>query len=237
MGLLDGLVGLWHLNNNLEDSGPNGYNGQMIGAPVFVPAKLGSHGLSFDGIDDAVNCNFSLLNFTALTAMAWIYAPSPLATGSADVIIAQWGSVSGPHRVFALEKFINDRLSISVSADGENVIYIEEPVTLPTNVWQQALLEWNGSLISLYRNNELKASAGLGALCNASSRVGIGAIVSRPGDPLASQAKLITDEVAMWNRTLSPAEKNEIWNNGDGIEIGAEVRSRRTRQMRATFFR
>jgi len=49
-----GLVGLWHMNNNWNDS-VGSANGVAVGAPYFtMSAKFGSHAGGFDGINDSV---------------------------------------------------------------------------------------------------------------------------------------------------------------------------------------
>ena len=77
----DGLVGLWHFDEGsgttaFDSSGNNNY-GTIYGAGC-IPDQWGGQALSFDGVDDYVDCgnDASLDITTAITIEAWVYPGS-----------------------------------------------------------------------------------------------------------------------------------------------------------------
>jgi len=75
-------VGLWHMNNDWNDSSGNGYNGTGNGGVTFTTnAKLGSHAGSFAGDNDYVQITSSALisKLDQSTIEAWV---NPSAIGS-----------------------------------------------------------------------------------------------------------------------------------------------------------
>ncbi|MEA3514561.1 MAG: LamG-like jellyroll fold domain-containing protein [Nanoarchaeota archaeon] len=66
-----GLVGLWHLNGDANDTSGNGNEGVIYGA-IEVDGKLDT-AMSFDGVDDWVDCgNDESLKPQSITFLAWV---------------------------------------------------------------------------------------------------------------------------------------------------------------------
>lgn len=214
--ITDGLVGLWHNNNNWQDASGNGYHGTAYNGATFGAAKLGSNAGSFDGVNDYVNT----ADFQWITIASWIYLtkadPSP--TWWAGMIAQR--DANSPNRNYGLYFSWNGAGALSlvfaISTDGINVV--QSPKTLTPaflNTWHHVAGTYKGSSVKLYIDGVLESSVSAsGNLYNNAQVVQMG---GRPAFGNYFQGSI--DELAIYNRALSASEITELYNSGTGMEI------------------
>lgn len=89
LGLLEGLVGHWTLDEDARDSSGRGHDGRVIGAPARVPGKVGGalrfRGNGEDGVELPSANELDLVNAKSFTLSAWIQPDDiPAGQGTAN---------------------------------------------------------------------------------------------------------------------------------------------------------
>ena len=88
-----GMVGLWHLNQDLADATGNGHNGTMLGSLAYSPlSKLGDYSAVFNGVDAAVN--FGSFQSSLQSLEFWVKADKPAANILECDSASSWVSLS-----------------------------------------------------------------------------------------------------------------------------------------------
>lgn len=246
MALIDGLIFLLHANNNWNDSSGNGLDGTASGA-IFetIAPVLGDASGKFDGFDDRVTTvDSALFDFqsNAFSILAWIKLTSLPAEGTAYRVIAAGSQLDGAGNSWAFGVQQNGGsiklVFIRYNGSAYDTI-LSAPVTLAAGVKCKIVIKREGLFLKFFFNN---VSAGdfswTEAVNSGSTGLIIGSRYHLNSTSIVEYVPGLIDEVALWNRAITNSEIAELWNNGDGIEIGSEVlNSRRSRQMRSTFFR
>ena len=140
LGLVSGvsaepnLVAHWTFDDDVKDSSGNGYDGTIIGAPIYVDGRVGK-ALDFDGIDDCVTIP-GLTNPVNMTYAFWVNADDLV--GSSYITLLEFGSddpwfgIRGggkiefyPYVTSSRSITIGRWYHIAVTSDGsESIIYI-----------------------------------------------------------------------------------------------------------------
>ena len=77
--IIDGLVGAWHFEDNVNDTSGNNIQGTILGEPTFVDGVIG-RAIEFDGVNDALIIQpISFYGWTEFTIVEWVYAYNPKA--------------------------------------------------------------------------------------------------------------------------------------------------------------
>lgn len=220
--LSEGLVGYWKMNeigwtgtaNEVVDSSGNSNNGQSkcagtCSVPSTSTGKFGNGG-SFDGTDDYVKItNSTSLNYSSQTTIsAWVYNRE---TNSSRIPIAKGGyNTSGWYWWIDTTSW-----RVQLNTTSQNSAY-SSGRTIPTNEWHHltTVIDQTNSTIKYYYDGVLiNTSTGTIQFSNNSSNsiyiadyIGSGTYAWNG----------ILDEVRIYNRALSPAEVQQLYNWAPG---------------------
>jgi len=222
MALLDGLLALYRLNQDAaSDASGNGRNLEVTGATYNTTTKkLGSAAGEFDGADDKMTSTATGFDgLTAITVAAWVYADTK---GDYEHIIAK-GNIAnaiGEHSWgFIFMTGDSTAKLIWRVSNGTSEPLIESDASFPTGQWVHIIGTWDGTTIKMYIDNVLQTATDslTGTMSDINDttypmRLGSSANVGQYFD-----GKL--DEVAIWNREITAAERSQVFNSGTGIEI------------------
>ena len=211
-----GIVGLWHLDGNANDSSGNGNDGTVIGAS-FVSGKF-DEGLSFDGINDYVQVDDddTLSTGTALTVEAWV---KPAATPSGlEMVVGKWNDGYREYEVMLFDGKV--RFYAYSSVPG--ITYAESSTTLSVDMWYHVAGVYNGSNLQVYINGSPDGSptAFTASIPNTDAKLTIGA--QYWGDVWGRHFTGLIDEVRIWDVALT-AEQIEGSFNLSKLEFTKEL--------------
>jgi prepilin-type N-terminal cleavage/methylation domain-containing protein len=226
-------VGYWPMDEGVgsttQDMSGNGNDGTWYGTPTgtngtyYSPGKVGPWAGAFDGTSTYLNGGQNILNSQSVgTITAWIKIPSLLSSTVGGSILGL-GSDSGYNSLWYFGLYglnaTSTRIRVGYNAPSTNYVY--GSTSLNINTWYSVVLTGDGSLWKLYLNGvseTLTASPGsnTGAWWNiavsGNMRYTIGNLRRSTGD-MAFFSGLI-DDVRIYNRALSPAEIQAMYNVG-----------------------
>ncbi|MDG6220590.1 MAG: LamG domain-containing protein [Candidatus Thermoplasmatota archaeon] len=199
----DNPIGLWHLDDwegsTAFDSSGNGNHGNLLpsyptNSPAWVAGKIDG-GLSFDGVDDYVEVPYSpIFNVqNEISIEAWV---SFSRTGFSEMLVYRQSAfrilkVSGP-----------DRLRIDFFIGGGAKTFNSNTITIGS--WHYVAVTYDGSMMSAYIDGSLAGSAvQTGILDTNTNPIRFGKELT------ANLLNGTLDEVAIWDRALSPEEVNQ----------------------------
>jgi hypothetical protein len=207
-----GLVGYWSFDEGAGttayDASGKGNNGTIYGAKWSQGKN--NQALSFDGVDDKVNCGSSeSLNLTqAMTVLAWVY---PIKyTGYPATILSR--HTAWPYSGYALD-FRNNKIEWLLLNNGTSYA-LQTSWNAPLNQWYFIAGTFDGITMKLYVNGKLEGQ-GRGSVGSTS---GYELHIGECGYHGASEnIKAIIDEVRIYNRALSEEEIRYLYNRGAPI--------------------
>ena len=198
------LVGLWHFDETsgttASDSSGNGNTGTLTNMDTATCWVLGKFGnaLSFDGINDYVNCEKNGDITTAITIEAWIN-PSAFTDYDAIVTNFEWRDASN-RQGWSFRVMANGKLVWRAVLSNDYLYYITSNSAMEANNWYHVVLTHDENYTRLYINGSLdkKESPG-GTIVNSGKALKIGY------DDFASDRVFngIIDEVRIWDVALS----------------------------------
>jgi hypothetical protein len=209
-------IALWHFDEGsgiiVTDSTANNNDGTLEpNGPQWTTGRVGG-ALNFDGIDDYVNVgnNPSLDLSSDLTVEAWIY-PTTLTTHRP--IVSKGESLYDRTQEYALFMFY-DELHFRIGTAGKTSHYItlmEDDAIMTTNEWHHVAATMEGSFGRLYLDGVLVDSEyGIGTRLiadNFNTHIG-----KYRTSPIGFEGRI--DEVAIWDKTLTPDEILLHYTNG-----------------------
>lgn len=198
---LDGLVAYYPFNGNANDISGNGNNGTVSGATLTFD-RFGNpdSAYHFGGYGDYIYMAPSpSLNITGdLTIAAWIYLSSSSVDRNA-VIFSDLLEVS-PHDGYSFRLWDGNKLCFFA---GDPRLNATTP--LQVDVWTHVAVVLSGTTATAYINGALDSSATVSVPTSSSVNPTIGASAQRAygwnGD---------IDDIAVYNRALSPDEISEL---------------------------
>ena len=207
--LLDGLVGWWKFDETngtvAYDSSGNGNDGNLTNGPTWATGKIGG-ALSFDGVDDYVNvASFELGGELSLSF--WVNCTEfkswsrflDFADGDNDNQLFYSNSASTSQFAFIYKITANNYKNIFVNT------------TLNSWAHYAGIIRGNGDY-EAYKSGSIQASASGGPLPPKLSRsYHYFGKSNSSGDPLF---KGLLDDVRIYNRALSAAEVQALYNMG-----------------------
>lgn len=179
-------------------------NDGTINGATWVSGQIGDHALSFDGVDDEVDCGF-IFEPSEYTFSSWVNVSSfngtivnLLNTGTESVI---------SFRTNASDQF---QINQKNSAGTNNTITSS---VKSTNTWYHAVGSWDGDTLRLYVDGAEVASTAVSSLKSGSDAwwVGSGGGFSYHTGEL--------DDVRIYNRALSADEVTELYNKTEPTQI------------------
>ena len=232
----DGLIGYWPMNENagtaVQDMSANSNDGTVHGDPIWVPGKFGS-ALAFDGVggwDDGdyvlIQQDASLMPTGAMSVSAWASLPEASKFG---------GIVENSHDTGAVESgwgMIRDTAwTWYDSSDyftylkGTGVDGFEGRGETTAAGWHHMVATWDGENLRVYIDGAEDPDGPVGA----------GGLLD--WDPIPTEMTIgayhdddeyygfegIIDDVAYWNRALTPADVAYLYNGGAGNPVPEPV--------------
>ena len=210
-----GLVSWWKAQNAATDAfGTN--HGTLFNGTHYADGKVGL-AFEFDGVNNHVRIEDAPgLRFTnAMTVEAWVFAQD----GDYRGIVAKWGAVFGENkRAYSFALLPDNSYSLALSGNGQaGPLYAAVGVTLvPQNQWTHLAGTYDGAKIRVYINGAFDGELDYaGGIFPSDTELGIGGVVggAPPGQLLSPFVGKI-DEVSLYNRALSGAEIQAIYNSG-----------------------
>jgi hypothetical protein len=177
-----------------------------------------NQGFDLNGVSAHIRISDSpSLRFTnAMSIEGWIY-PSAVGDGYHD-IFTKWDIIPfRDQRCYGTGIVPDGTFAFTLCPDGTaNTIVIYSPSPVPINQWTHFVDTYDGSSMKMYLDGVLQVEApySLG-IFQGNSDVGIGASVGQgaPGQ-FISPFKGKIDEISVYNRPLTPAEVQSLYNAG-----------------------
>jgi len=226
--IADGLVGYWPLDEGAgtttEDVSGNGSEGTVYGGPNWVDGKFGS-ALEFDGSDDYVDCgNPNILDFgtSDFTISAWVNSTNV----GGETVVANGGDNSGGIR-WRLRVF---GTTPQIVLD-DDVTKLDPPgsIDVTDGGWHHILALRRGTIIRVYvdavedpattAHSESTIPADYDLSGTSQHNAYIGCLTLHDTGEIAKFFAGMIDDVAIWNRALTPEEIIYLWNDGVGNTV------------------
>ena len=208
-----GLVAYWAMN---EDSGTNvldsvraKHNGTAVNSPTWVSGKIGN-ALKFTSASsqEVKVLDHADLDITGtLTIAFWVNLTTVEGTG----VDKGFDGSALPYRAMELDAVTEN---FGTYDGGWNVVTYK---AFNTNSWNLVVTRWNGTYINVWVNNSHVGSVAFaGAIPTNNHNLTFGAYLDATPTHL-DFLNGVLDEIGIWNRSLTDAEINQLWNDGDGI--------------------
>ena len=193
--------GLWHFEGNADDTSGNGNNGTVFGASV-VAGKVGSDAYSFNGSNNRIDVGSAFAYTTEDFSLAFWVKEGASQSGFVNI----FGNQSS-QKGFCLENDSGGSNSYRVVAGDGGWTFGTSTELLP-GVWTHLAITRNGSTVKIFNNGSLVATD-----------TGFPVAFSAATIPMwlgANQAsgrywQGTLDEFAIWERTLSDLEVNNLY--------------------------
>ncbi|MBI2097444.1 MAG: hypothetical protein HYT46_00705, partial [Candidatus Vogelbacteria bacterium] len=185
-----GLVALWHMNGNAQDSSGRGNHGSIVGNVNCAASGSGkfNQGCSFDGAS-YIDLGKKISNFSQpFTIAGWV---NPSSTSGVREVLSG-GQLA---QFFQLGGELRYRTNYSDSRTN---------ALINTGQWTHVAVSYDGSAIKLYVNGVLQLTDSRGAL-DGEQTTWIGAYHDA-GTAAAYWWLGMLDEIAVWNRALTAAD-------------------------------
>ncbi|HJT81552.1 MAG TPA: LamG-like jellyroll fold domain-containing protein, partial [Chthoniobacterales bacterium] len=210
-----GTAAWWRAENNAQDSiGTN--HGTLQNGATFATGKVGQ-AFNFNGSNQYVFVpNSSTLQSQTLSVDAWVYprTAGSIADSLGGVIFTKdRGNTPGSQVSYALFGPGNTgRFTALVQFTDGTTMNLQSANTFAFNQWHHVAMTWNGSVLNLYVNGNLAASAiahGTKTILYTNDNAGIG------GHSFAARlSNALIDEVTVNNRALASSEVAAIFSAG-----------------------
>ncbi len=204
----NGLVARYALDGDVQDDGPNGYNGRLVGNPTYRRGMIGD-ALNFDGIDDGVQ-----------------FLGVPSATFNASFSASWFMQVSDLQRYSLLSKradcTISNYLDVRLASTSPELIGFELSRTLQIAAtvaraeatdgpWIHVAIVRDATSARVYVDGRAGASVNVGTLnfsaVTTALAFGLSPCVGSDG---TRAYRGMLDEVRVYNRALTAAEVTSL---------------------------
>jgi len=193
----------WKFDGNANDSSGNSNNGTETGSPVYVPGRIGNLALSFDGIDDYVNCGSSLafdVISNAVTISCWI---------KVDSFDKEWQAiVTKGENSWRLSRRAETN-SLHFAASGLTPQHwLDGNINVNDGQWHHVAGVYDGAKLYLYIDTVMDVSIdAIGTINANNSNIYIGENEGFPGRCFNGSI----DDVRIYNRALSKEEIIQLY--------------------------
>ena len=196
----------------------------LILANAFISSvsAQSQNALDFDGLDDqvvSVNASSLIANSSQISLSFWVYPRNPV-PGFPD-----FDGLAGFRDNTVADFYILQYSSTAVEARFRNSAGINFDILsqgLQLNTWQQYALTYDGSFLRLFRNGLITDSVSAsGVISSTATSFYLGNLVFS-GTNFLLDGQM--DEVALWNRALTPQEvlciyKNKVNATSTGLQL------------------
>ena len=245
LGLTNNLAGYWKFDETngrvSADSSGLGNAGALRNFPTngsqWVEGRLGG-ALNFRGgpSNDYVFVTNYPKSTTTLTVSAWVWAESRPAWAT---IVKNWPGGNASQFHFGLQDTAGD-LSNYIRQNNAD-FPLREGSPFPLGIWQHVAFVLDANTERLYRSGvQVNSAPYAGSLPGPiAAPLGIGAKLLNGGASADSFWHGKLDEVAIWNRALSPGEIETLANPGGtfGPQINADTKSAMFRKNATAYLR
>jgi len=207
------VVGYWSMDNIsgttlIDETGVN--NGTIYGA-TQVDGKLGK-ALSFDGVDDYVNCGNNVAGNSDMTISFWV-KPNKSQAGGLIYKTADYIAVREDYHIFWWTGASGIQIGFS---DGSSLIYNDFGGSgiIIINEWQLITVVKTGTKVDVYRNSVFSSSANNYPVNVQNTATPL--IIGKESTSFQRKFKGSIDEVMIFNRALSQEEISYLYNSGKG---------------------
>ncbi|MCW5909770.1 MAG: immunoglobulin domain-containing protein [Cyclobacteriaceae bacterium] len=200
--ILSGLVAYYPFDGNAIDAGPNSFNGSIVGGVTATTDHYGtgSSAMNFNGSNSGIDVGDypALRMYSSFSISVWI---KPASLGNNYTIVTKY---------FNNESYkLRINTSGQVVIDANNVSVIGTAQALTANQWSHIVATVTSGQWRIYKDNVLIGSSSAGVTLTDSFgpfQIGKDGGSQRfPGD---------MDELRVYNRVLSAAEVQVLYNNG-----------------------
>lgn len=211
----NGLVSWWKGENNAQDSFKNNYHGTLLGDAAYTTGRVGK-AFKFDGIDDLLDLGamsgtlFADPTNSSLSVSFWVKT-SAIKSPQGALYILDSGAGTDGRRGFYCNT-AQGVLSCAVRQSSK-IYQVSAANMIPLNSWKHVALTFdnNDKQLKLYVDGALSKTGTENSV--EMSFVSPQAVIG------ASNTKSLLfngtlDEVAVWNRALSAAEVESLFDSG-----------------------
>lgn len=201
-----GLIAWWPFNGNANDESGNGNNGSIVGNTSITTDRFGNPNTaySFDGNGDYIDCgNAPSVNITgSLTISAWIYA-SDLTTTRGILTKSPLPPVDDAYQLVAGAYVLSDL----------NFLNSDYGYIVPTLNWVHVVSVFDSisQTISLYTDGTLDTTISVSFSSIGTSADNLCLGTHRPTFTTNWSWSGKLDDMAIWNRPLTPIEITALY--------------------------
>jgi hypothetical protein len=205
----EGLVGLWHFNNNAIDSSGKGFNGTWVGSAEYSGGLWDTNSTVFNGSTTRVSVpRINTGAGTGVTGCGWVKR-----TGDLNMLSALFSFVNFRIRFYPDGRIYDRAFNYTGGSSSEYTSY----KSVPVNKWTLVCVSYSSTGSNITMNFYFDGVLDRSIVTNASGLVGInnGGFIGADTDGPALRTFLgYIDEVAIWNRKLSDLEISELYRKG-----------------------
>jgi len=205
-----GRVGVWHMENNWNDSSASLSNGSAYGNPTFAASsRASSTATAFDGIDDYVTGNAAKLPFGDMprSISAWVKTDK----STQKRIILDYGAALNASAPGDYALYIDELNRVAMSSGSAVVSGIS---LVADGKWHFVTAAYEGSITNIVKIYVDGSLDGLGTISTPNTIAGDYAI-GRSLEPNGYFNGLM-DELIVYNRTTTAEEINKYYNSDMG---------------------
>ena len=235
MALTDGLIAVYPMDGTWLDAFGTKHAAPVNTAFDTVNKKLGSAAGNFNGSNAYLDLPAMGLNNKnqPFTIAVWFRTIDK--TKAQQYIVANGSAgIGNIGRYYVTNRLLGDKLSLAMGrSQASPAISITGTTPLLNNTYNLSLLDWDGvNTANLFLNDNLEGSD-TKALPSPNSFDDW--VVGGIGGTLKGNSTFLfkgqEDEIPFWNRVLTPSERTELWNGGNGFPYPFLVAAGRRRRM------
>ena len=220
----DGLISYWPLD---EGGGTtayelvNGLDGSLNGDPTWVAGKVAG-ALDVDGAGDFVSCGFDslLMPEQEIALQAWVYVHDYVYY---EAIVANLHDTGDSEGGYWLGTYEGGYFGWGITTVDQTLVYQWTPAVYAENTWYHLVATYKSGEMRLWVNGSLENGIDLTSMTgnlDYTEAPDYGFLIGRYQDNDETyESNAIIDEVAVWNRALTPVEVDELYNGGSGNPV------------------
>jgi hypothetical protein len=213
--LMNGIVGLWHMNESswadvaaeVKDDSGQGNHGRAKNGAQTANGKFLKGG-SFDGVNDYISCGSGTSLDTAATFSLSAWVNSPDTSRNYQMVLTKSdgsGVINHELRFYGTGRQIQ-----LVSTIGAGYRAVNGTTAMQNNTWYHLLATYDGAKMKVYVNGIFEAETIIaGVVTTTAAACNIGA---RANGAYPFMGKI--DEAAIWNRALHADEAKQLYQRG-----------------------